>query len=206
MASHGIYAHGFISWIVLIHRIMGIHGPGCVPWLLFFQESIYSWDSVSWNLAIPGLFLFIESLGFFAMGFFYSWNHWDSWPWICSWAYVYASYYWFIGFYFVECCYSWIVLIHRIHSFCGWNVWPGFFSFLETILFYALAWCYGFMASHGIYGHGLISWIHSIHDLGSFSFGSGIFLFRIYVLLMSWHTSRILFRIMKPGRKVFWLI
>ena len=61
------------------------------------------------------------------------------------------------------------------------------------ILFYALAWCYGFMASHGIYGHELISWIHSIHDLGSFSFGSGIFLFRIYVLLMSWHTSRILF-------------
>ena len=49
------------------------------------------------------------------------------------------------------------------------------------------------MDSHGIYGHGLISWIHSIHDLGSFSFGSGIFLFRIYVLLMSWHTSRILF-------------
>ncbi len=29
--------------------------------LLSFQESIYSWDSVSWNLAIPGLFLFIES-------------------------------------------------------------------------------------------------------------------------------------------------
>ena len=70
MASHGIYAHGFISWIVLIHRIMGIHGPGCVPWLLFFQESIYSWDSVSWNLAIPGLFLFIESLGFMALDMF----------------------------------------------------------------------------------------------------------------------------------------
>ena len=33
----------------------------------------------------------------------------------------------------------------------------------------------------------------SIHDLGSLSVGSGIFLFRIYVLLMSWHTSRILF-------------
>ena len=31
-----------------------IHGPGCVPGLLSFQESIYSLDSVSWNLAIPG--------------------------------------------------------------------------------------------------------------------------------------------------------
>ena len=61
------------------------------------------------------------------------------------------------------------------------------------ILFYALAWCYGFVASHGIYDHGFISWIHSIHDLGSLSVGSGIFLFRIYVLLMSWHTSMILF-------------
>ena len=44
-----------------------------------------------------------------------------------------------------------------------------------------------------IHCHGLISWIHSIHDFGSFSVGSEIFLFRIYVLLMSWHTSRILF-------------
>ena len=98
-----------------------------------------------------------------------------------------------MGFCFVECRYSWIVLIHRIHSFCGWDAWPGFFLFFEMILFYGLAGFYGFMDSHGIYGHGLISWIHSIHDLGSFSFGSGIFLFRIYVLLMSWHTSRILF-------------
>ncbi len=36
---------------------------------------------------------------------------------------------------------------------------------------------YGFMASHGIYAHGFISWIHSIHDFGSFSVGSEIFLF-----------------------------
>ena len=45
-----------------------------------------------------------------------------------------------MGFCFVESCYSWIVIIHRIHSFCGWDVWPGFFAFLEMILFYSMPW------------------------------------------------------------------
>ena len=44
----------FLKATFLEPGIIGFHSPGCVPGLLFFQESIYSWDSVSWNLAIPG--------------------------------------------------------------------------------------------------------------------------------------------------------
>ena len=71
----------------------------------------------------------------------------------------------------------------------------GFLLFLDSLDFVALDCFLGLRLRKLllIHCHGLISWIHSIHDFGSFSVGSEIFLFRIYVLLMSWHTSRILF-------------
>ena len=51
MASHGNYGHGLISWI---HKIIGFHSPGCVPW-----ASI-----------LPGIYLFV---GFYFVKCRYSW-------------------------------------------------------------------------------------------------------------------------------------